>query len=267
MSNWGPVRFPDYAIQQFQQPKQRFSFIVLYQLPLGLGPVEMEGVKKQGSMSQLNHDPYPAVSFINTGNTKSISNILTLSTKTFPQTNWGITPQTDQAFFNGQIHWAGKRTYDNSIQITFREYVTSPIQRVLLNWQKLANDGVTNNIGYQNKYKGLILKLELDPNVFHDDTGEMLSVDELLKRTKSMTQKGLGQSDGSDLENVVTRQIIYEGCWPTAIAESDSQYDEGTLSDTNVTFSVDRYFEDLDWSRFLDKTTMTAQQLTKIINS
>jgi len=30
MANWGPIRFPDYSISQYAQPKQRFSFVVLY---------------------------------------------------------------------------------------------------------------------------------------------------------------------------------------------------------------------------------------------
>jgi len=46
----------------------------------------------------------------------------------------------------------------------------------------------------------MIVKLEIDPNVFHDET-EMLNIEKLLPKLKQSTQKSF---DG-DLEKIVTR--------------------------------------------------------------
>lgn len=257
MANWGPIRFPDYSISQYAQPKQRFSFIVLYQLPSGMSEVENGGIEKQAIQGQLGRDQFPAESIVASQNTKNVSDLLTISTKTFPDLSWVVTPQTDNHFFNSKIHWAGKRTYVDTVNITFREYVTSPITRLFKNWQRLANDPVTNNIGYQNKYKGMIVKLEIDPNVFHDTT-EMLNIEQLLPKLKKSTQKGF---DG-DLEKIVTRQIVLDGIWPSTINDPGNDYsDNGTLQDCSVTFHCDRYFEDKDWQRYLDSDEKTAQKL------
>jgi len=43
-------------------------------------------------------------------------------------------------------------------------------------WQRLANDPVTNNIGYANNYKGKIVKLEIDPNYFYKGEASGLPV-------------------------------------------------------------------------------------------
>ncbi len=250
MQNWGPVRFPDYSVGQFAQPKQRFSFIVLYQLPLGFAQLN------QVSQLSGNREPYPAISSVNENNINSYSSLLTMATKNFPALNWGVTPQTDSHFFNGQLHWAGKREYTPNISITFREYVTNPVSRILLSWQKLQNDPVTNNIGYANKYKGIIVKLDMDPNVFHDGM-EMLDIQELLKKVKSDTQTGLGGKPNQDLDKIITRGIVCEGVWPTSIAEPDGDYaDQGMLQDTVQTFQCDRYYEDKDWQRFIDNPGM-----------
>ncbi len=263
MQNWGPVRFPDYTVGQYAQPKQRFSFVVLYQLPLGFTNVENGGIKDGAIMGALNRDQYPQVSAISSDQTKDLSTLLTMATKNFPALNWGVTPQTDTAFFNGQLHWAGKREYTPTLAINFREYVTSPIGRILLNWQKLQNDPVTNNIGYANKYKGVIVKLDLDPNVFHEGT-EMLDIEKLITKHKKATQTGLGTDGDSDLENIITRQVVCEGCWPSSISEPDGDYtDTGTLQDVTQTFQTDRYYEDKDWQRFIDEDTLTAQQLVQ----
>lgn len=268
MGNWGPIRFPDYSISQFAQPKQNFSFVVLYQLPLGMKEVEGKGALGQGIMGQLTRDQYPPVSVVTVDNTPEISNLLTISTRDFPDVNWGVTVITDSHFFNSQVRWSGRRTFSDSITITFREYVTSPITRILHNWQKLANDSVTNNIGYQNKYKGLIIKLEIDPNVFHKEK-EMLDIEVLMKEIKNQTKLGFGEggaSSNSKLKDIVTRQVVFDGVWPQTISEPGNNYaDTGTLQIVSSTFACDRYFEDLDWSRYLnDASPKTADALAQV---
>lgn len=270
MGTWGPIRFPDYSISQFAQPKQNFSFVVLYQLPLGFANVEGNGANAflSGDVKALTRDQYPPVSVVTKENTPEMSNLLTISTRDFPDVNWGVTVVTDSHFFNSQVRWSGRRTFSESITITFREYVTSPITRILHNWQKLANDSVTNNIGYQNKYKGLIVKLEIDPNVFHKEK-EMLDIEKLMKELKNYTKQGFGSEQGSttsDLKNIVTRQVVFDGVWPQTISEPGNNYaDTGTLQVVSSTFACDRYFEDLDWSRYLNNSdTKTADILAQI---
>ncbi len=258
MANWGPIRFPDYSISQFAQPKQKFSFIALYQLPPGMNSVSTQGIKGEGSIGKsLSRTQNPQESILT--KTDNLSDLLTISTKSFPDVSWQISVNTDSHFFNSKIHWSGKRIYTDSITIPFREYVTSPITRLFKNWQKLANDPVTNNIGYQNKYKGLIIKLEVDPNVFFDNNTEMLDIEKLLEKIKTDTQTGFNTND---LPNIITRQVIFDGVWPTTISEPGNDYnDQGSLQDCSVTFHCDRYFEDKDWARYMNNPAKTADSL------
>lgn len=261
MANWGPVRFPDYTVQQFQQPKQKFSFVTLFQLPIGLTEGGLSNAK-QLSNDQLPRDFNPQASFAYTGNGVDMSDLLSMSTKTFPDVTWSVNTATDNHFYNGHIHWQGTRNYTDSIQLSFREYVGSPITRILNQWQKVANDPVTNNIGYQNKYKGVIVKLDVDPNViFADGNIEEASIQGILEKTKEYVQKGF---DSGLLDNILTRQIVFEGQWPSSISEVGGDYSStGDLIDVSCTFHVDRYYEDTDWGRHLG----SPQPIKTLINA
>ena len=68
-----------------------------------------------------------------------------------------------------------------------------------------------------------------------------------MKNIKSKTKDSF-----SNLTKVVTRQIIFDGIWPQTINEPGNSYDDtGTLQTVSVSFNCDRYFEDLDWSRYI----------------
>ena len=248
--SWGPIRFPDYSLSQFQQPKQNHSFVVLYQLPKGLKDQNIEGFKTedgQGFMEKvLGRGTNPSQSMLY--NIEDLSDFLTLSTTSIGDVTWNVNQKVDENFFNGHVISQGRRTFSNNLTVSFREYTTSPIQRAMNYWQRLQNDSVTHNIGYMQNYKGLIVKLELDPNVFFDGT-DQVSIETLLGKIKNETQQGL-----EDLNNVITRQLVFDGVWPTSIPEPGANYSSDDNVTLNINFSIDRYYDDVDWRRFLGQT-------------
>ncbi len=251
MSNWGPVRFPNYSLLSFTQPKYTNSFVVLYSLPKGLNNQTMEMImKNQVQPFQPQESILTKIS--NQGN---ISDLLTISTISIQGFDWQIGVVTDNGFFNGRVNYQGKREYPNNITINFRDYTGSPVRRILFQWQKIQNDPVTNNIGYQQDYKGVIVKLELDPNIFGQESGE-LRVEELLSKVHDDINKGF-----PNLDKIVTRQVVFENVFPTNVPENDSSYENQEIDNFQVTFQLDRVYEDQDWQRFISSPDMKQNQL------
>lgn len=251
MSNFGPIRFPNYSLTQFSQRKYSHSFVVLYSLPKGLNNLTMDMLMKN-SVQPFQPPESVLKDVINQGN---ISDLLTISTIDIRGFNWQIQTLEDDGFFNGVVRYQGKRQYPDNISVNFREYLGSPITRIMLQWQKLQNDPVTNTIGYQQDYKGVIIKLEVDPNIFGQSEGE-LRIEELLSHIHDEVNNGL-----PNLGNIITRQIVFENVFPTTIPENDSDYTNSNLVEVEVTFSVDRVYEDQDWQRFISAPDMKQNQL------
>lgn len=246
------MRLPDYSLAQYTQPRQRHQFLVLYFLPTGLytnfNNISKDTLKRIRAKYEPDGNtilntigqPYTREPVI-PGISSDVQDFLTLSTQSIQDVNWQVSNQTDEQFYNQRIHWGGKRIYDDNIQIQFREYVESPVTRLLLMWQRLVNDPVTNNHGYAQDYKGKIIKLEFDPNIMKEQT-----IEKLLTKFKS----DFFQLTTED-SKVITRQVIFEGVWPSSIPEMGGQYNEDTLVTFTQQFTVDRYFEDNDWVRYL----------------
>ena len=262
------LKFPDYSLLQYTQPRQRFAFLTLFQLPEGLGGYKQllesmtnqvqpnEGIlgKSQAVKGQDSIDTFHA-----TYNEKStIQDFLTMSTQTFPPIDHTVNQVNDDTFYNAKVRWAGRRQYPDTIAIQFREYVQSPITRIMEDWQRLANDPVTNNIGYANNYKGRIVKLEIDPNYFYKNETSGLPIQQLLGKVKKdyLSLTGIAPEG----EQLVTRQVVFEGVWPTSIPDDGGAYSEDGLVTVNVTFSIDRFYEDKDWSRYFDTSAQTPAQ-------
>lgn len=254
------MTLPDYSLAQYGQPRQRHQFLVLYIFPAILNNYLTTIAKPTLKTIRQKYQP-ESDSFLNSvgkmytrspeiqGVNVNVQDFLTLSTQSIQDVNWQVSNQTDEQFYNQKIHWGGKRIYDDNLQIQFREYVQSPVTRLLLLWQKLVNDPVTNAQGYASDYKGKIIKLEFDPNIMGTS-----DVSDLLKKVKSNFFELT-----TDNSEIVTRQVIFEGVWPSNIPEIGGQYNEDTLVTFTQQFTVDRYFEDNDWGRFL-------QSPDKIVN-
>lgn len=259
------LRFPDYSLLQYTQPKQRFQFLALYQLPEGLLAYRQlnesmtnlvqpnEGILGQTQIMRGSDTIQGKHATFN--NNLPISDFLTMSTQNFPPIDHIVNQVNDETFYNAKVRWAGRRQYPDTIAIQFREYVQSPITRIMEDWQRLANDPVTNNIGYANNYKGRIVKLEIDPNYFYKGEASGLPVQDLLQKVKNdyLSLSGIAPEG----EQIVTRQVVFEGVWPTTIPDDGGQYNEDGLVVTNVTFSIDRFYEDKDWARYFDTSAQT----------
>ena len=257
MAQWGPIRFPDYSLSQYQQPKQQHQFVVLYQLPKGMESIIFESKNSEEFFKKiLGRGTNPTQSMLY--NTDEISDFLTLSTVSIGDSPWQVNQKMDEGFFNGHVATQGRRQFQSSQNVTFREYTTSPITRIMKYWQTLQNDSVTHNIGYMANYKGLMVKLDLDPNVFLEESPDQLPINELLKKVKKNTQEGL-----DELDRVITRQVVYDGVWPMTIPEPGSNYSSDDSVQIQVQFSMDRYYDDIDWRRFLGSEEQNISTIIK----
>lgn len=238
---------PNYDFLRNIEPHRRNAAIVLYDMPRTLNTVFSDVINvitRQTEATGGNRQPQESKqidlitqAFSGLKNLQ-ISNFLSISTMQIGDVNNTITAQTDE-FYNGLVvRTQGKIVYPETVDVTFKEYMYKPITRIMNSWSSLQSDKATGRVGHQTDYKGRIIKVEFDPdiNINAQDLFSSNSEDSAW----STTQRFLANQ---------TRVVVYEGAWPSSVAETGSEVDSDAIDDLSVTFTIDAVLEDFTYAR------------------